>query len=119
MATIFFSHSSRDDNLAAVVEKWLRKNGFEDVFIDHDSIRSGDKWTDALRRAKGSCRVVLCLVTPSWLSSDECFGEFTASWYAGRRLIPLLAIGNVDLDDKQQRRLQRVLSEDQGANISA
>jgi hypothetical protein len=118
MSTIFFSHSSRDDALAATVEAWLKRQGFDDIFVDHDSIRSGDKWTETLRRAGSSCRVVLSLVTPNWLASSECFGEFTAGWYAGRRMIPLLCVAGATLDDTQKQRLARVLLEDQGVDIS-
>jgi hypothetical protein len=50
--------------------KSLKSNGFNHLFVDHESIRAGDKWADALRIAKGSCRV-LCLVTPYRLDSDE------------------------------------------------
>lgn len=117
MATIFISHSSRNDGLATLLAAWLTANGFDDYFIDHDSIRSGDKWTDELRRAKGSCRVVLCLVTREWLASDECYGEFSAGWYAGKRLIPLIAVDPATLDRNQESRLRRVLSEDQGVDI--
>jgi formylglycine-generating enzyme required for sulfatase activity len=117
MATIFISHSSRNDNLANLLATWLTANGFEDFFVDHGSIRSGDKWTDELRRAKGSCRVVLCLVTLEWLASDECYGEFSAGWYAGKRLIPLVAVDRGALDQNQESRLRRVLSEDQGIDI--
>ena len=118
MAAIFLSHASRDDALACEVESWLKKQGFDDIFVDHDSIRSGDKWSEALRRAGGSCRVILSLVTPDWLASSECFGEFTAGWYAGRRMIPLICIDGVVLDDTQKSRLSRVLLEDQGVDIS-
>jgi formylglycine-generating enzyme required for sulfatase activity len=117
MATIFISHSSRDDTLASGLVAWLKDNGFDDCFIDQDDIRSGDKWTEALRRAKGACRIVLCLVTPNWLASDECYGEFLAGWYGGKRIIPLTAVGVDHLDEKRQRRLTRVLLEDQGADI--
>ena len=118
MATIFFSHSSRDDALASTVEAWLKRQGFDDIFADHDSIRSGDKWTETLRRAGSSCRVVLSLVTPDWLTSSECFGEFAAGWYAGRRMISLLCVAGATLDDTQKQRLARVLLEDQGVDIS-
>jgi hypothetical protein len=117
MAAIFFSHASQDDALASAIEAWLKNQGFDDIFVDHD-IRSGDKWTEALRRAGGSCRVVLSLVTPSWLASSECFGEFTAGWYAGRRIIPLICVPDATLDDTQKRRLSRVLLEDQGVDIA-
>jgi hypothetical protein len=118
MPTIFFSHSSRDDAMASAVVDWLRARGFDDIFVDYDSIRAGDKWTETLRRASGSCRVVLCLVTPDWLASSECFGEFTAGWYAGRRMIPLVCVPDAQLDETQKKRLSRVLLEDQGVDIS-
>jgi hypothetical protein len=118
MATIFLSHSSRNDALASRLETWLRANGFDDLFVDHDSIRSGDKWSAELRRAKASCRVVMCLVTPEWLSSDECYAEFRAAWYMGRRIVALLCVGHADLDDKQKSHLDHLLAEDQGNDIT-
>jgi hypothetical protein len=54
---------------------------------------------------------------PRWLVSDECFGEFTAAWYAGQRIVPLLADATA-LDEKQTNRLSRVLGEDQGVDLS-
>jgi hypothetical protein len=117
LPTIFLSHSSRNDALAADLQAWLKREGFDDLFVDHASIRSGDKWREALRHAKGSCRIVLCLVTAEWLASDECFGEFTAGWYAGRRVMPLLALAGSSLDEKQKVRLERILGEDQAADL--
>ncbi len=118
MATIFLSHSSRDDRLASDLQGWLLANGFDDLFVDHSDIRLGDRWRDALRSAKGSCRVVLCLVTPDWLASDECIGEFTAAFYSGKRIIPLFARLSAALDDVQRRRLDRARAEDQGFDLS-
>jgi len=92
MAVVFVSHSSRDDEHVNVLEQWLGANSFTDVFVDHQSIAGGDKWREALRQATNSCRVVICLVTANWLSSSECFGEFMAAWYMGRRIIPLILL---------------------------
>ena len=117
MATVFLSHASKDDGLASQLEDWLTNQGFDDLFVDHSDIRGGDKWTEALRRAKGTARVVLCLVTPRWLASDECFGEFTAAWYVGQRIVPLL-VDTSALDERQAKRLGRVLGEDQGFDLS-
>ena len=119
MAAIFLSHSSRNDVLASALEAWLKANGFDDLFVDHDSIRAGDKWAEELRRAKGACRVVLCLVTQQWLESDECYGEFKACWYLGRRIIPLLVLADATLTNRQHDRLARVISEDQGIELGA
>jgi formylglycine-generating enzyme required for sulfatase activity len=117
VAAIFLSHRSTDDGLAKQLEAWLHANGFEDVFADHDKIRGGDKWRDSLRRAKGACRVVLCLVTPDWLESDECFGEFSAAWYQGKRIIPLMLMPRGPQSPLQKARFAQVLGEDFGVAI--
>src|SRR5712692_1235751 len=78
MPILFLSHSSKDDAAAVALEAWLVKNGFTDIFVDHQ-IAGGDKWRDELRASAAACRVVVCLVSASWLKSDECFGEFMAA----------------------------------------
>jgi formylglycine-generating enzyme required for sulfatase activity len=115
MPVVFISHASKDDLTARGLEAWLRGNGFTDIFVDHTSIAGGEKWAQALRDASGACRVVICLVTERWLASDECFGEFKAAWYMGKRIIPLLALapGKTAAGD----RLAKVLAEDQGFDV--
>jgi hypothetical protein len=119
MAVLFISHSSKDDAAASALEAWLRRNGFTDVFLDHDSIVGGDKWREELRASAAACRVVVCLVTDKWLGSDECFGEFVAAAYTmGRRIIPLfLQLDEPTLAEAAERRLAKVRSEDQGINL--
>jgi formylglycine-generating enzyme required for sulfatase activity len=119
MTTIFVSHSSRDDALASQLEAWLKENGFTDLFIDHRTIRAGDKWAQALHQNAGACRVVVSLVTENWLLSSECFPEFRTGWLMGKRTIPLflLAPGNVRNEDAASR-LARVMAEDQGVDLT-
>jgi hypothetical protein len=90
MAVLFISHSSKDDAAATSLEAWLRARGFSDIFVDHSNIGGGEKWAEALRESAGSCRVVICVVTERWLSSDECFAEFRAP---SRRSVPRTKIG--------------------------
>ncbi|MEL7480088.1 MAG: SUMF1/EgtB/PvdO family nonheme iron enzyme [Pseudomonadota bacterium] len=119
MATIFISHSSRDDALASQLETWLRGEGFTDLFIDHSSISGGAGWAGALRANAGSARVVLCLVTPNWLASSECPSEFKAAWYMGKRIIPLFLLADeAALNDKQRSELGRVGAEAQGLDLT-
>jgi hypothetical protein len=92
VAVLFVSHASKDDALASALEAWLNANGFTDIFVDHHSIPGGGKWREALRAESGACRVVLCLITTNWLSSSECFGEFEAAWYMGKRIVPLFLL---------------------------
>ena len=119
VASIFISHSSRDDAIASQLEKWLQIEGFTDLFIDHSSISGGEAWADALRANAGSCRVVLCLVTPNWLASPECPSEFKAAWYMGKRIVPLFLLGDeTALNGEQTRELSRVRAEAQGIDLA-
>jgi hypothetical protein len=117
VAVLFVSHSSKDDAMATELEAWLRGRGFTDIFIDHSNIAGGEKWPQALRDASAVCRVVVCLVTEQWLASDECFAEFRAAWYLGKRIIPLLALQRSESSSGE--RLAKVLSEDQGFDVVA
>jgi conflict system STAND superfamily ATPase/TIR domain-containing protein len=92
MPVLFVSHSSKDDAAASALEAWLRRNGFTDIFVDHHSIAGGDAWRLALQQAAGTCRVVVCLVTENWLASKDCLAEFDASFYMGKRIIPLFLL---------------------------
>lgn len=94
MASVFISHSSKDDALASDLELWLKANGFVDLFIDHRDIRVGDKWAEELRKNAGACRVVISLITESWLASPECFTEFRTAWLMGKRNVPLFLLPN-------------------------
>lgn len=116
MAVLFVSHASKDDTAAKGLEAWLRGHGFTDLFIDHSNIVGGDKWAQALRDAASACRVIICLVTEHWLSSDECFGEFRAASYMGKRIIPLLAVGPKAAPLRE--RLAKVMAEDQGFDVA-
>src|SRR5271166_188807 len=117
MAVLFVSHASQDDVMAVALEAWLRAKGFTDLFIDHSNIDAGENWMQALQSATGACRVVVCLVTENWLASDECFSEFRAASYMGKRIIPLFALGPGG--SSRHERLHKVLAEDQGLNIAS
>jgi formylglycine-generating enzyme required for sulfatase activity len=115
MTTVFVSHSTKDDATASALEVWLGSRGFSEVFVEHSNIVGGEKWAQALRDAAGSCRVVICIVTENWLKSDDCFAEFRAAWYLGKRIIPLLALHRECAS--RNERLAKVLAEDQGIDL--
>jgi TIR domain len=119
MAVLFISHSSKDDAVARALEAWLRAEGFTDIFIDHTSIVVGEKWAQALREASGTCRVVACLVTQPWLASDECFGEYKAAWYLGKRIIPLFLLApKAKLGADAKKRFADIRAEYQGLDLT-
>jgi hypothetical protein len=119
MPVLFISHSSKDDAAASALEAWLRDSGFTDLFIDHASLAGGAKWREELRASAGACRVVICLVTANWLASDECFNEFRAAWYMGKRIIPLFALPTTaNLDNQAEMRRSEISAEDQGLDLT-
>jgi formylglycine-generating enzyme required for sulfatase activity len=118
MAVLFVSHSSKDDAAATALEAWLRANGFVDIFVDHRSIVGGDGWQLALQAAAGACRVVLCLITEKWLASKDCLAEFDASFYMGKRVIPLFLLpARASLGAEAERLLARVCAHYQGLDL--
>ena len=120
MAVLFVSHASKDDATATALESWLRDNGITDLFVDHGDIAGGAKWRDELRAAAGACRVVLCVVSVNWLASDECFNEFRAAWYMGKRIIPLFLLPpDLVLAEQPKKRFAEVCAEDQGIDLYA
>jgi hypothetical protein len=71
MKTIFVSHSSRDRAAAEELERWLQTLG-HGVFLDFDpeaGIKGGADWEQILYQRLRVCRVVIPLLTPSWLES--------------------------------------------------
>ena len=119
MPVLFISHSSKDDAQTATLERWLVANGFTDIFVDHENIAGGDKWREKLRESAHACRVVVCLVSDNWLGSSECFNEFMAAWYMGRRIIPLFLLTQANaLGPEARQRLARVCGEDQGIDLT-
>ena len=120
MAVLFVSHSSLDDAAASALEAWLRVNEFTDIFVDHHTIATGENWRDALRASAGACRVVLCLVSENWLASHECFSEFRAAWYMGKRIIPLFLLPREPrLNEEAGKRLTEIRTEVQGLDLAA
>jgi formylglycine-generating enzyme required for sulfatase activity len=118
MAVLFVSHSSKDDGAVMALEAWLSANGFTDIFVDHHSIAGGDAWGEALQAAAGTCRVVVCLVTENWLASLECFGEFQASFYMGKRIIPLFLLpAGCIRGEEAEKRLAKVCAHYQGLDV--
>src|SRR5204863_1001823 len=113
MPLLFISHSNEDDPLATALERWLVANGFTEVFVDHAKAAEGEPWREALRASVGACRVVLFLVSPAWLGSDTCFGEFKTAWLLGKRIVPLFLLRpGQPLNEVQAKRLASISAED-------
>jgi TIR domain len=119
MPVVFVSHSSKDDDAVTALEVWLHANGFTEIFVDHHGIAGGDRWREELRASAAACRIIICLVTESWLGSQECFGEFVAACYTGKRIIPLFLLpSSPTLDTERAARLAKVSAEYEGIKLN-
>jgi hypothetical protein len=88
MARVFLSHSSRDNDAAAVLKSWLDEQGFgPPSFLDFDKysgIPPGAEWEKHLYREIKRCQAFLILQTPNWSASRWCFAEFTQARALGK-----------------------------------
>ncbi|WP_313915758.1 TIR domain-containing protein [Tahibacter sp.] len=90
---IFISYSSADKNLGVLLQTWLGRRRFPQVFFDRDvvdGIALGAEFPRALRDAHQRSSTFLLLVTRSWLQSSYCQAEWKTALLAGKRLVPLL-----------------------------
>jgi WD40 repeat protein len=93
LSRIFLSHSSANNAEAVALRDWLRREGFDDVFLDIDpegGIAAGERWERALNEAAQRCEAVLFLVSRAWLDSGWCLKEFNLAHRLNKRLFGLL-----------------------------
>jgi len=97
--SVFISHSSRDDALAAALVLLLQKA----LKLDNEQIRCtsvkgfklpiGQNMDEVIRRELLDCQLFIGLITPNSLRSEYVLFELAARWGAGKRVIPVLALG--------------------------
>lgn len=93
----------------------MKAHGLKNVFIDHLSIPGGAHWGTALQSAVSNSDIILLIVTKNWLNSGECFGEFVASFYANKKILPIFFEDTLtDLSSEAEKRYRRISSELQG-----
>jgi WD40 repeat protein len=101
VADIFLSHSSADNDIADWIKVRLeRERESWSIFLDkhpRDGIIAGQNWQDRLRSELQSCRIVVAIITPSWLASQWCFTEAVTAAFRGKDFIGVLSD---DLSDK-------------------
>jgi hypothetical protein len=93
LSRIFLSHSSANNAEAVALRDWLKREGWEDVFLDVDpdrGIAAGERWERALNEAASRCEAVLFLVSRDWLASGWCLKEFNLAHKLNKRLFGLL-----------------------------
>lgn len=92
MSRIFISHSSKGNRQAIALHQWLIGANSQldgEIFLDlhgQTGIAAGEKWKDALGASADRCEAVICLLSPNWEASPECWAEFRYAEYIGKRI---------------------------------
>jgi hypothetical protein len=92
MASIFLSHSSRDNEAAASLRDRLRLHGYESLFLDFDpdqGIRAGSDWERELFRKLKVSDAVVVLCSVSSMASRWCFAEIVQARALGKAIFPV------------------------------
>jgi isopentenyl diphosphate isomerase/L-lactate dehydrogenase-like FMN-dependent dehydrogenase len=72
MALIFISYSSKDRETATEIFDTLEDNGFDHIFLDHDTkngIKSGEDWEKRLYKEIRRSHAMMLLLSPNWIKS--------------------------------------------------
>lgn len=78
MNNLIFISYRRDDTalVARALAETLRyRLGADKVFLDEDSIRDGELWTNRLQSAVSRAKVVIALIGRHWLTASDQFGR--------------------------------------------
>ena len=92
MASIFLSHSSQDNEVAADLSRRLKEHGYDSLFLDFDpdsGIKAGRDWERELYRNLKLARAVIVLCSPSSMASRWCFVEIAQAKALGKAIFPI------------------------------
>jgi formylglycine-generating enzyme required for sulfatase activity len=120
MAVAFISRAIDDSKLVQSLVAVLHMSGAGELYPTDAEPVSYDTWDAQLLAWTGRCQAVILVVTKSWLASAECYGQFRAAWYMGKRIIPILFLPNrPEEGTAEARRLAELLSETQALDLAS
>jgi hypothetical protein len=92
MASIFLSHSSHDNEVAADLSRRLKEQGYDSLFLDFDpdsGIKAGRDWERELYRNLKLAGAVIVLCSPESMASRWCFVEIAQAKALGKPIFPI------------------------------
>jgi hypothetical protein len=89
MCDIFISHAERDGQVARDLGVELEKAGFKVWFYERDSL-PGATYISQVAEALHECRVVVVIVSPESLKSNQVTNEIVRAYEGSKHFIPVL-----------------------------
>ena len=112
MALVFISHASEDNEKVQEVTDYIKKNGFDFIFLDYDKkdgIKVGEDWEKRLYHELKRSHAIVVLLSPAWIKSTWCRIEYSQAKALGKEIIPIIIDNGEEnevnkwLDDHIQR----------------
>src|SRR5690242_6669005 len=89
MTKIFISYSRKDVNFTKKLADSLSHYGF-DVWIDLEDINAGSKWSDAIQQGLDETAVMLVIISPDSMASENVKDEWQYFLDLKKPVIPIL-----------------------------
>jgi hypothetical protein len=86
---IFVAYSRQDADFASHVHRYLRDKGYN-VFIDVNSIRTGEPWTNSIEKNISECDIFVVILTHDSLTSPYIEKEILFAQKENKTIIPCL-----------------------------
>lgn len=86
---IFLSYSTDDVSFATNLKDRIVNNGYE-AWIDHQYIKGGQRWMEAIENALRTCHAMVLILSPSAVNSYFVTVEYLAILRMNKPLIPLI-----------------------------
>lgn len=87
---IFFSYSRKDAEFVVKLVNDLKSKAFN-IWIDQANIRAGEKWDESVQMALTGCKLVIVILSPSSVSSQNVSVETNFAIESGKKIIPVIA----------------------------
>src|SRR4029079_1435321 len=88
MPKVFISYSTKDAGFADLAKMKLKAEGV-DVWLDHEDLRGGDEWREAIDRGIAKSDALLVILTPASCASSYVTYEWGFALGMGKRVIPI------------------------------
>lgn len=109
---IFLSFASENlDQADEIYDLIKERDPSIEIFMSKRNLEGGDIWTEEIRNALYSSKIVILILTPKAIKKEWVLLESGGAWFQKKKIIPL--IQNVDIST-----LPKPISENQGLSIT-
>ena len=100
---IFVSHCSDDEIIMKSFSKWIEPilHKSAKIFCTSDVKNNtvvGDILSDTLRKNLKKSKLMIAIITDSYMRSEVCISELSSYWYSGKPVLPIIFNGETGIN---------------------